>query len=251
VVLPFLLDHSHQLTRHSENNPEVMNHLAYKLGLSRDLAFYDVYSLHDPSLLAFIPRPAYALLAIIPMTKAWKNSREAEDGPLEMYSKAGLEEPVVWFKQTIGHACGSIGLLHCVCNGPAVDMITPGSDLEKLLKAAVPLKMADRANLLSESEPFYLAHEAAAAKGDTKLPSIGASEKLGQHFVAFVKSKDGHLWELEGTRKGPLDRGTLGENDDVLSEKALKVGLERLMNIEREAGGDLRFSCIALAPSLG
>ncbi|OAF61676.1 threonine deaminase [Pseudogymnoascus destructans] len=40
------------LLRFLENNPEVMNQLAYKLGLSEELAFYDVYSLTDPDLLA-------------------------------------------------------------------------------------------------------------------------------------------------------------------------------------------------------
>jgi len=225
-----------------------MNKLAYQLGLSQDLAFYDVYSLTDPDLLALIPRPVYALLVIIPMSESWKESREEEDGRKEIYDKAGPEEPVVWFKQTIGHACGSIGLLHSVLNGPAVDFIKPGSDLEKLLHDAIPLKMADRANMLSESEAFETAHEAAAQLGDTVPPNLGAAEKLHQHFVAFVKAKDGHLWELEGSRKGPLERGALNEDEDALSEKALSLGLGRLMDMERNAGGDLRFSCIALAP---
>lgn len=225
-----------------------MNKLAYQLGLSQDLAFYDVYSLTEPELLALIPRPVYALLVIIPMSETWKKSREEEDGPKEMYSKAGPEEPVVWFKQTIGHACGSIGLLHAVLNGPAAEFIKPGSDLEKLLKAAIPLKMADRANMLSESEPFEVAHEAVAQLGDTIPPNLAAADHLHQHFVAFVKAKDGHLWELEGSRKGPLDRGCLSEDEDALSPKALSLGLGRLMDMERNAGGDLRFSCIALAP---
>ncbi|OCK80283.1 cysteine proteinase [Lepidopterella palustris CBS 459.81] len=234
-----------------ENNPEVMNSLAYALGLSKDLAFYDIYSLHEPDLLAFIPRPVYALLVIIPLTPAWEKSRIAENAAMEDYEGCGPNEPVVWFKQTIGNACGSIGLLHCVMNGPAADFITPGSDLEKLLKDAIPLKMMDRANMLSESEPFEKAHQDAAMKGDTVAPSIRDAEHLGQHFVAFVKAKDGHLWELEGSRKGPLDRGLLGKDEDALSETALKLGLEKVMKMEQEAGGDLRFSCIALAPSVG
>jgi ubiquitin carboxyl-terminal hydrolase L3 len=65
-----------------------------------------------------------------------------------------------------------------------------------------------------------------------------------------VKAKDGHLWELEGSRMGPLDRGVLESNEDVLSPAALEKGLGRLMKIESEKGGDLRFSAIALARSL-
>ena len=55
-------------------------------------------------------------------------------------------------------------------------------------------------------------------------------------------------WELEGSRKGPLDRGVLGEEEDVLSERAIQMGIGRVIELERESGGaDLRFSCIALA----
>ncbi|KAH0536064.1 hypothetical protein FGG08_007030 [Glutinoglossum americanum] len=231
-----------------ENNPEVMNQLALQLGLSPALSFHDVYSFDDPDLLSLIPRPAYALLVIIPITDAWRRLRTTEDALKEEYSGSGSEEPVVWFKQTVRGACGLIGLLHCVCNGPATDMITPESDLDGFLKDATPLKPAERANLLYESNALESAHRSAAVKGDTDAPDVEV--RLGMHFVAFVKGKDGHLWELEGGRKGPLDRGLLGGGDDVLSEKALELGLKSVMKMEQEAGGgDLRFSCVALAPS--
>ncbi|OBT51647.1 hypothetical protein VE04_07255 [Pseudogymnoascus sp. 24MN13] len=223
-----------------ENNPEVMNQLAYRLGLSQDLAFYDVYSLTDPDLLTIIPRPVFALLVIIPLSDAWHRDREEEDGPKQIYQGVGPDEPVVWFKQTINHACGSIGLLHSVLNSQAADYIKPGSDFDKILLDAIPLRWAERANMLSESEPFEL--------GDPHPPTAEAADKLGQHFVSFVKAKDGHLWELEGSRKGPLNRGALAEDEDALSPRALELGLGRLIDMERNAGGDLRFSCIALAP---
>lgn len=236
------------LTRFLENNPEVMNQLAYKLGLSQDLAFYDVYSLTDPDLLAIIPRPVFALLVIIPLSDVWHKDREEEDGPKQIYQGVGPDEPVVWFKQTITHACGSIGLLHSVLNSQAADYIKPGSDFDKILQDAIPLHWADRANMLSESEPFEVAHEAAAQLGDTPPPTLEVADKLHQHFVSFVKAKDGHLWELEGSRKGPLDRGALAEDEDALSPRALELGLGRLIDMERNSGGNPRFSCIALAP---
>ena len=59
------------------------------------------------------------------------------------------------------------------------------------------------------------------------------------------------MWELDGRRKGPLDRGELGANDDVLSEKALELGPKRFMKREEEVGGgEMRFSIVALAPTL-
>lgn len=227
-----------------ENNPEVMNQLASKLGLSSELQFYDVYSLDEPEFLAHIPRPALALLVIIPLTPAWEKDRMAEDASKEEYAASGPQEPVIWFKQTISNACGSIGLLHCAINGPAAQFIKSGSDFDKIRADAIPLKMVERANMLYNSMPFEMAHKSVERFGDTP---VVAGERAGQHFVAFVKT-DGRLWELEGSRKGPLDRGMLADDEDVLSPKALELGLKRVIRLEQEAGGeDLRFSCIALS----
>ncbi len=84
-------------------------------------------------------------------------------------------------------------------------------------------------------------------KGDTVPPALDPTKKMGQHFIAFVKGRDGHLWELEGSRKRPLDRGALAEDKDLLSERALELGLKRLIEVQSSSEGDLRFSCIALA----
>ncbi|KAL1841277.1 hypothetical protein VTJ49DRAFT_7279 [Mycothermus thermophilus] len=241
-----------------ENSPHAMNALAKELGLSDDLTFYHVYSLDEPDLLVHIPRPVYAILAIIPLTPAWRRDREAEDAALgdpESYYRGGPagtgSEPIIWFKQTIPGACGSYALLHSAANGAASRHILPGSTLEKLRDAALPLDRTERARLLYDSEEFERAHQSVAALGDTQLPAVRTGERAGQHFVAYVKV-NGHLWELEGSRDGPLDRGKLDEGEDVLSPRALAQGLKRIMQLDTDAGGgDLRFSCIALAPRTG
>ncbi|KAH8728215.1 hypothetical protein GQ44DRAFT_676460 [Phaeosphaeriaceae sp. PMI808] len=233
-----------------ENNPEVMNHLARALGLDDKLSFYDIYSLTDTDLLAFIPRPVYALLVIIPLTPAWHEEREAEDKDKAEYAGKGDAEPVIWFKQTIGNACGSIGLVHSLLNSDASAHIQSGSVLDQIRKDALPKAIWERAQVLEDSDEFEKAHAEAVQLGDTAAPTPISDEHAGQHFVAFVKAKDGHLWELEGSRKGPLDRGVLEDDEDVLSPSALDKGLGRLMRNESEKGGDLRFSAIALAKSL-
>jgi ubiquitin carboxyl-terminal hydrolase L3 len=65
--------------------------------------------------------------------------------------------------------------------------------------------------------------------------------------VCFLKDNQGTLWELDGRRKGPIKRGTLEDNEDTLSTKALSLG--PLKFLERE-GADLRFSAVALATSV-
>ncbi|KIX04395.1 uncharacterized protein Z518_05263 [Rhinocladiella mackenziei CBS 650.93] len=231
-----------------ENNPEVMTNLVHELGLSPTLQFHDVYSLTEPNLLDFLPRPALALLLVFPVTQTYETFRRNEDAPLSEYTGFGPQEPVVWFKQTIRNACGLIGLLHSVTNGGARDHIVPGSDLDELLQQAIPLGPEQRADLLYNSQALEAAHATAAAKGDSTAPDAETSVDL--HFVAFVKDRNGDLWELDGRRKGPLKRGRLGPEDDVLSEKGQEMGVQAFLKREEEAGGgELRFSVVMLGPS--
>ena len=108
-----------------------------------------------------------------------------------------------------------------------------------------------RAKLLESSPDLATAHATAAAGGDTAAPA--ADERVDLHFVAFVKSPQGHLWELDGSRKGPLNRGSLPEGEDLLGERAIKLGPQRFLDAEKAAGeaGELRFSILALGPSFG
>ncbi|RAK72716.1 cysteine proteinase [Aspergillus fijiensis CBS 313.89] len=179
--------------RITENNPDVVNQMAAKL--------------------------------------AWDRSCKAEDANTELYTGSGPDKPVIWFKQTIGNACGSIGLLHCLINGPAVDFITPESDLAAIRSDAIPLDMTHRAEILCNSEPFELAHKSVEQAGDSYAdPTDGRS---GGHFVGFVKS-GGKLWELEGSRKGPLERGSLADDEDVVSPRALDMGIRRIIQLDKD-----------------
>ena len=101
-----------------ESDPEILTKYAQALGLSPSLAFHDVYSITDPDLLSFVPRPVHALLLCFPVTDVYENYRTEQDKGKELYMG---ENPgngdVVWFRQTIGNACGTMGVLHAVSNG--------------------------------------------------------------------------------------------------------------------------------------
>ncbi|OQD90566.1 hypothetical protein PENANT_c001G08783 [Penicillium antarcticum] len=230
-----------------ENNPEVMSHLVHQLGLPKTLGFTDVFSIDEPDLLAFVPRPSHALLLVFPVSKTYETSRQTEDAALSEYTGSGPNEPVTWFKQTIRNACGLIGLLHTVSNGESRKHVIPGSDLDGLLRDAEGLAPVRRADLLYESKALESAHADAAKLGDTAAPEAG--DEVDLHFVAFVRGDDGTLWELDGRRKGPLARGVLGEGEDALSEKALGLGVRRFLEMEAKGGNpDLRFSLVSLGP---
>lgn len=227
----------------------MFNSLCHGLGLSDKIAFHDVYSIDDPDLLSFVPRPAFALLLVFPVSNTYEQFRMHEDHDKSEYDGSGPEEDVIWYKQTIGNACGLIGLLHGVSNGQARSFIAPDSSLAELLKQVIPLKPVARADMLYESQALEMAHQTAAAGGDTAAPS--AEDNVDLHYVCFVKStKTNRLWELDGRRKGPLERGQLSPDEDVLSEKALDLGVRTFLKREIEGGGgDMRFSLIALSES--
>lgn len=122
------------------------------------------------------------------------------------------------------------------------------SKLDKLIKSAVPLPAADRANLLYNSQALESAHRSAATQGQSSTPN--AEDNIDLHYVCFVKDEKNNFWEMDGRRRGPLELGALEEDEDVLSEKALNWGVRKFLKREEEIGAELRFSLIALAPSL-
>lgn len=230
-----------------ENNPEVFTSLVHDLGVSSKLTFHDVYSIDEPDLLAMVPRPAHALIFITPGPMYYKVRDEdgigqADDVGLTYDKSAEDGEPVVWFRQTIGHACGLIALLHSVAAESVRPFVEGGSVLDGLLRDAAPLKPAARADLLYNSEALEKAHMKAARKGDSSAP--GADEGVGYHFIAFTRGKDGHMWELEGACDGPIDRGLLPEGEDMLGQTALDRGVRRFL---KHADGNMEFSIIALS----
>jgi ubiquitin carboxyl-terminal hydrolase L3 len=167
-------------------------------------------------------------------------ARDEEESSMSEYTGCGAQEPVLWFRQTIGHACGLMALLHCLANGEGRKSVPPGSELDTLFQNAVSLPPSPRASLLYDSQFIERAHMAAAVEGSSVVPS--SADPVGFHYIAFVKDERRHLWELNGSMKGPVDRGVLGE-EDLLSRKALDMSVAPFL-----AGGeDIGASVVALA----
>ncbi len=127
-----------------------------------------------------------------------------------------------------------------------VTMIVPESSLAKLLALCLPLNPAERAQTIENDKDLESAYNAVATQGDSDVPA-NAEDEVDFHYVCFVKShKTGHLYEMDGDRKGPVDRGMLGATEDVLGERALSIirGF-----IARERGGNPNFSLLGLAPA--
>lgn len=116
--------------------------------------------------------------------------------------------------------------------------------MDGLLDAAIPLAPAERAKVLEGSPELERVHTAAALKGDTAPPEHADDDVLC-HYVCFVQAqKSGHLYLLDGDRKGPVDLGVaLQDGEDMLSAAALDA--VRTF-IRREQGANLNFNLLAL-----
>ena len=254
-----------------ESNPEPFTELIHELGVLPSLCFEDVLSLDDPELLAFVPRPAFALVLIFPTSDAYQNQKAIEEAMRNEYHGSGDEEEVVWFKQTINNACGLYGILHAVCNGAARSYIgeecssftrapyTPhcfpktcpvltsphtasDSTLSKLLEESLSLQPDERAKILEDNEEVESAYATVARQGDSEVPE-NPEDEVEFHYVCFVRSpKSGHIYELDGDRKGPIDRGKFEGAEDMLSEGCLNL----VRDFITKEKGNLNFSLMAL-----
>jgi ubiquitin carboxyl-terminal hydrolase L3 len=129
-------------------------------------------------------------------------------------------ESVIWQKQTIYNACGFYALLHAVCNIPSAGShVAPGSFLDTVLKAK---SAEERRTILETSQALDDAYIPIALQEQTAVTKDWA---VGPpfHYVCFV-SAHGRMWELNGGRKGPGDRGTGREAVDVVRERVTQQG---------------------------
>ena len=115
--------------------------------------------------------------------------------------------------------------------------------MARILSSCIPLAPADRSKVIEDSEEIESAYRTAALQGDSDVPE-NAEVEVDFHYVCFVKSsKTGRLYELDGDRKGPVDHGTLGMGEDILSGGALSI-IQKF--IGRENGQNVNFSLLAL-----
>mmetsp|Transcript_37296 Transcript_37296/g.66778 ORF Transcript_37296/g.66778 Transcript_37296/m.66778 type:complete len:236 (-) Transcript_37296:1200-1907(-) len=202
-----------------ESNPEVMNQFVRKLGMDTStFAFTDVFGM-DEELLAMVPQPVLGLLMVFPITEESEKARKQEDTTLQ----GQVVSPSVWYtKQTVGNACGTVGLLHTIANNTELLSIAPESFLDRFFKECTSLDPMQRAKFLEEppegAPDIEEAHQAAASGGDTAPPED--LENINLHFVTFVH-KDGCLYELDGRKNAPVNHGPT--SPETLLTDACKV----------------------------
>ncbi|PWN51474.1 cysteine proteinase [Violaceomyces palustris] len=221
-----------------ESNPDLFNLWSEKMGLNLfDYRFHDIYGM-DEELLSLVPRPVEAVLFLFRLTE--ENERLSREEEVE--EEGGR---LIWFKQLIGNACGTIALLHSILNSKASSSILPGSPLEKLLEESKLLKDGQaRGELLCGSEALEKVHQEIARLGEKE-----EEEDVDLHFVCFVRGgEEGDLiYLLDGRRKGPLLVVRSKEGGDPTKKGFLEETIDFVRKRYMEINPDeINFNLIAL-----
>lgn len=103
-----------------ESDPELFTKLIHTLGASQRLNFQEIYSIDDPHLLSFVPKPIHALILVLPTTPAYEKSVAVEDCSVQVYTATGKP---IWISQTINNAYGLYAILHAIANSKAKQLL--------------------------------------------------------------------------------------------------------------------------------
>ncbi|CDO94636.1 unnamed protein product [Kluyveromyces dobzhanskii CBS 2104] len=228
-----------------ESNPQVFTNFASSLGLSDAWSFLDIYSLTDPDLLAFVPRPINAVILLFPLNETIDSMND--EFASDVTTSESKKGSPIWFEQTVKNACGLYALLHSLSNNQ--ELLTDSSMLKQFLTEHPALDgnySNDEAvdDFLVSINEIYNKN---SQEGETAAPS--AEEDVELHFITFIE-KDGVLYELDGRSKtGPRALGKVSSEFDLLTEPLLRKRFETYQDNATESM-KLQFSLLGLGPSL-
>ena len=81
----------------------------------------------------------------------------------------------------------------------------------------------ERAHALEAMEDFKKVHGSFACQGQSAVPD--STENVNHHFIAFIKTEDGRLVELDGMKQGPV---VVKEACEDLLKETAQVLLKRV-----------------------
>lgn len=219
-----------------ESNPTVMNKYMKKLGLNlEEYSYQDIFSTEDWAL-EMVPKPVLGVLLLFPITLEEEEFSIEQQDQIDVNGQT-VSENVHFIKQTIGNACGTIGLLHSIVNSHAYHsqaLFAPDSYLSRFVNSTRTLDPEAIADFLEEDEELETTHDEAAIEGQTEQIM-----DVENHFICF-SHVDGQLYELDGRKRFPINHGAT--TADTLLEDASRA-IQGFMNRQP---GELRFTMVAL-----
>jgi len=209
--------------------------------------FGDIYGLDD-ELLDMIPQPVRAVILLFPLTEDFKQKRDALYAQeIEAVGEGHVDPTIIWIKQTIGNACGTMAMLHALANSPVE--LQPESPIAQFIDQCKFITPLERAKLLEDTPLFKTIHAETAVTGQTAPPE---NLNVDLHFTCFVEAPDAsvrtsttktyprRLIELDGNRDGPVDHGPI---KDFLKDVAKIIQRDFISGTE-----SLEFTLMYLGP---
>ncbi|KAG6434676.1 hypothetical protein SASPL_106316 [Salvia splendens] len=144
-----------------------------------------------------------------------------------------------FMKQTVGNACGTVGLLHAVGNVTSEIKLVEGSYLDNFFNATANMDASQRAKFLENDREMEDAHSVAATAGETE-----ASDNVDTHFICFT-CVNGQLYELDGRRAGPISHGA--SSSSTILQDAAKV----IQKFIQKNPDSINFNVIAISKKTG
>lgn len=220
-----------------ESNPEVMNKYASGLGLDTSIySFQDVLSTEDWAL-DMVPKPVAGVVMLYPISPNQEAHRNTE-----AEKEQSVDDKVYYMKQTVGNACGTVGILHAIINGLQAGVaLLPNSYVSRMMIETATMNSDDRAAWLEKDDEIDAAQEVATSEGQSA--QIPHDEEVLTHFICFTHI-NGNLYELDGRKKSAINHGP--SSPETLLDDACNV-IKQFMQRDPE---EMRFTILALAATM-
>ena len=131
---------------------------------------------------------------------------------------------------SIGNACGAIALIHALANLQLnKDINLKDGPLTKFMDKTSKMDWTERGNELMDCTDLQDISEKIATDksvNQTKAPS--KDDKVGAHFVSFIKDDNNDIYELDGRKKFPIKHKKtkpvdfLTDVDEIIKENFIK-----------------------------
>lgn len=221
-----------------ESNPDALNAYVTASGFrSCPLRFVDCFGVSE-DLLPLLPRPVFAFLLVFPITAATEEDSKTRAAQSREQA-AAIGSKIVFMKQYIPNACGTVGLLHALANNK--DKIGPlAPDAPNFVKSIVgeltSCSAGELGEMLKDCEGLSTVHEqCATAEGSTAI-----NMNVNLHFACYV-AVGGYCVELDGRQEGPIIVGPAADNEAFITAAA--AAIQAKMNLCPES---LEFGITAL-----
>ena len=218
-----------------ESNPEAINKYTKRLGMPEDspFAWFELFSCEEWAQ-GMVPGPHHAVMLNFPIVEAVLADEAKERETIEANGQT-LDDGIFFTNQTVGNACGTVGIIHAVSNNQP--KIAVGGWFASFFADCRGKTPMERASILEDSDELDEAHAEGAADESN---SSAEDANLNNHFITFV-CKGGALIELDGRKPWPVNHGPT--TPDTLLADACTLIQSRFFS--RDQGG--RFAMTVLA----